>query len=178
MPWTARHRTALTVAIPVLLVVAAFVLPLQFRWFWPGLAVAALGQSIRLWAAGCLQKDSEITIRGPFACTRNPLYVGSFVVGVGHCLMSGWYWSFVLLPLFWGIYYPTVRHEEGFLRKKFGEAFDDYCSQVPRFRPRWPGASRLRTGFAWAQLRANKEYEALIANTVASALFWLAQRGG
>jgi len=178
MPWPARHRTALTVALPGVLVAAAFLHPAQFHLLWPGAAVALLGQSLRLWAAGCLHKDSEITTRGPFAFTRNPLYLGSFVIGLGHCLMSGLLWSAVLLPLFWAVYHPTIRHEEGFLRRKFGEAYDAYCHQTPRLFPRVPPRELLRTGFSWSQLRRNREYEALIANAVAALLFALAARGG
>lgn len=178
MPWPARHRTALTVAIPGLLVALAFLLPAQFRLFWPGLCVSILGQAIRLWSAGCLHKDERVIDTGPFACTRNPLYVGSFVVGIGHCLMSGLYWSFLLLPLFWAIYYPTVRHEERFLQTKFGPAFEAYCARVPRIVPRWPGLAALRVGFACSQVAGNREYEALAANALAAGLFALAGAGG
>lgn len=177
-PWQARLRPLLTMVAPAVLVATAFMVPAQFSAYWPGLVLVAAGQGFRLWAAGCLHKDQEVTDRGPFACTRNPLYVGSFTIGVGQCLMSGLWWTLLLLPLFWLVYYPTIRYEEQSLRRRFGEAYAAYSSRTPRVVPRLPPLGLLRAGFSWRQLLTNREYEALLANAAAAVLFALAGRVG
>jgi hypothetical protein len=79
---------------------------------------------------------SGFVTAGPFALCRNPLYIGSFLISIGYMLMCN---SLIILALgiviFWVLHGGAVLHEEGMLRKAFGEDFDSYCSRVPRFIP-------------------------------------------
>lgn len=98
-------------------------------------AICALG---RLYCTGFIGglKNETVIRSGPFSVVRNPLYVFSFIGVVGIGLQSGLITAFVLLVGGFMIYYPSVvKREEEFLRHKFGTAYDDYCSQVPRWIP-------------------------------------------
>ncbi len=98
-----------------------------------GSTVAALGVVIRALASGHVRKNAELTMTGPYAYSRNPLYVGSIVIGAGFAIaaLNGWV-VLGLVVLFLAIYIPVIRSEEAFLRSQFPE-FDDYCRRVPRF---------------------------------------------
>lgn len=98
-----------------------------------GGAVAAVGVAIRALASGHVKKNTELTMSGPYACSRNPLYVGSIVIGAGFAVAALSWWIVVgLAVLFLAIYIPVIRSEEAFLRSQFPN-FDDYCRRVPRF---------------------------------------------
>ncbi len=95
--------------------------------------VAALGVALRALASGHVKKNAELTTTGPYAYTRNPLYVGSIIIGAGFALAALSWWVVVgLAVLFAAIYIPVIRSEEAFLRGQFPE-FDDYARRVPRF---------------------------------------------
>ncbi len=98
-----------------------------------GGVIAAFGVLIRALASGHVKKNAELTMTGPYAYSRNPLYVGSIVIGVGFGVAAlSWWIALGLLMLFLAIYIPVIRSEEAFLRSQFSE-FDDYCRRVPRF---------------------------------------------
>lgn len=135
-----------------------------------GAAIAAVGLAIRAAAAGHLHKDRELAVAGPYAWTRNPLYLGStFLAGgfivAGHSWIAG-----ILVAAYFGVfYYAVMRNEESDLRARFGAAFDAYCARVPLFVPRPPAgrAEGVINGstaakFSWGQYRRNREYQALI----------------
>jgi hypothetical protein len=95
--------------------------------------IAALGVALRALASGHVKKNAELTTTGPYAYTRNPLYVGSIIIGAGFAVASLSWWVVVgLAVLFAAIYIPVIRSEEAFLRAQFPE-FDDYAQRVPRF---------------------------------------------
>ena len=48
-----------------------------------GLSVALIGVLLRAWACGHLRKSSELDVSGPYAHTRNPLYLGTFIIALG-----------------------------------------------------------------------------------------------
>lgn len=92
-----------------------------------GAAVAALGEGIRLWAAGHLEKGREVTSSGPYAYTRHPLYVGSSIIGVGLSIAS----ESLLVALVAAVYltvtlFAAIRTEEAHLTEKFGSAYPAY----------------------------------------------------
>ncbi len=98
-----------------------------------GGVVAALGVLIRALASGHVKKNAELTMTGPYAYSRNPLYVGSIVIGIGFGVAAlSWWIALGLAVLFLAIYIPVIRSEEAFLRSKF-PGFDEYCRRVPRF---------------------------------------------
>lgn len=131
-----------------------------------GGTVAFAGVLLRAFSAGFLEKGRALATAGPYRYTRNPLYLGSFLLGGGFALAGGSWWlglSFVVL--FFLIYWAVMRREESFLRKQFGDTFDHYSRTVPLFVPipvsRGDKASP-EVRFRWAQYRKNHEYEAAL----------------
>lgn len=104
-----------------------------------GLVFALLGGLVRGWAAGAIKKNKVLTTHGPYAFTRNPLYVGSFLIGTGFSIASGRIEFFLVFLLFFVLVYGrTMVKEEGRLERLFGEEFRRYRATVPRFLPRVP----------------------------------------
>ena len=120
---------------------------------------------LRAYASGYVKKNTELTMTGPYAFTRNPLYLGSMLIAFGFALASRSIWiALALAVLFAVIYVPVIRSEEAFLRSKFNE-FDDYAARVPRLLPRLSPASSSeseRGAFSSGLYRKHREYNALI----------------
>src|SRR3954464_10967914 len=97
-----------------------------------GAVIAAVGVWIRAMASGHVKKNEQLTTTGPYAYTRNPLYLGSIVIACGFTLASrSWIIAVLATATLIGIYIPVIRSEEDFLRTHFPD-FDDYCHNVPR----------------------------------------------
>lgn len=102
-----------------------------------GGAVAIVGILIRAWASGHIRKNQNLAVSGPYAFTRNPLYLGSFVLGVGFTIAAGvWWLGIAFAVLFLGIYLPVMRVEAVDLTKLFGAEYEEYARRVPLFFPR------------------------------------------
>ncbi len=102
-----------------------------------GAAVSVVGLLLRAWASGHIRKNDALTTSGPYAYTRNPLYLGSFLLGLGFTIGSGrWVLGFLFAALFLGIYLPVMGVESATLAQLFGERFQDYARDVPLFLPR------------------------------------------
>lgn len=132
--------------------------------FFPGLLLAVLGSAFRLWAAGHLRKHRELTVSGPYRWTRNPLYLGSFVMGLGLTLAAGAWWLILLfLGLFLGLYYPVMIAEEKELLLAYGEPARRYLAATARFLPwrAYPGGGHSGA-FAWAEAVRNREPRTLL----------------
>ncbi len=164
--WAARWRVPLAFLFGVAYLV--FSRPAVLLLIAGG-GVALAGLALRAIAAGHLEKDSSLASSGPYAYTRNPLYLGSFLLGMGFALAGGsWVLGLAFLLLFSLVYWPVMRREEENLRRHFGEAYEHYAAQVPIFLPR--GRSR-RAGsssekFRWERYRKNREYEAALGFVV------------
>lgn len=101
-----------------------------------GGAIAFLGLLIRAWASGHIRKNRELAVSGPYAYTRNPLYLGSFILGLGFTIASGVWWLGILfIALFLGIYLPVMRVEAKDLVDLFGDKYKEYAENVPLFFP-------------------------------------------
>lgn len=154
---------------------AVWLLIIPFLWLarpTPALLVAGgglatVGLLIRGWAAGLLRKEQVLATDGPYAHTRNPLYLGSFFLGLGVTLAGGqWYFVVIFVAFFLGIYGRTMRSEAELLEGLFGDAYRHYAGNVPLLFPRLtpyrapeaaePGA------FTFERYRGNREYEALL----------------
>ncbi len=120
---------------------------------------------LRAYASGYVKKNTELTVTGPYAFTRNPLYLGSMLIAFGFALASRSIWIVAaLVLLFIVIYVPVIRSEEAFLRSKF-PAFDAYAAQVPRLLPRLTPANAgdgERGRFSIELYRNHREYNALM----------------
>jgi protein-S-isoprenylcysteine O-methyltransferase Ste14 len=146
-----------------------------------GGAIVALGLAIRGAAAGYLRKDRELATSGPYAWTRNPLYLGSAFLAAGF-IVAGHSWiAGALVAVYFGVfYYAVMRNEERDLRDRFGSAFEDYARSVPLFfagfRKRSQATNPVSASgadFSWAQYRRNREYQALIGAIVGLATLFL-----
>jgi len=158
---------------------------------WGGLVVggliAALGLAVRAWAAGTIRKDESLTTSGPYAVVRHPLYLGSFLIGIGLALGGGhWAWPAAVVVFFAIVYPPTVREEAERLTELFGHAYVRYAARVPALLPRLrtsaPSAERARRApeegrFSWRQYARNREWEALLGAAAAFAVLALRARG-
>jgi protein-S-isoprenylcysteine O-methyltransferase Ste14 len=126
------------------------------------------GVWLRAYAAGYVRKNAELTRTGPYAYTRNPLYLGSIMIAFGFAVASAsWIILVALAVLFAAIYIPTIQGEEGYLREHFAD-FDEYAAKVPRLLPRLTAAefpaneNASRGRFSAAQWRHHREYNALM----------------
>src|SRR5262249_31142329 len=92
----------------------------------------------RAWASGHLRKNDQLATSGPYSYTRNPLYLGSFLLGLGFTVGANrWELAALFALLFAGIYFPVMRVEASTLEGLFGETFRQYARDVPLFLPRF-----------------------------------------
>jgi protein-S-isoprenylcysteine O-methyltransferase Ste14 len=130
-----------------------------------GLVLVVPGLLLRGYASGYVKKNRELTTTGPYAHTRNPLYLGSMMIAFGFATAARSFWiAAILVILFAAIYIPVIRSEEEYLRSVFPE-FDAYAATVPRLLPRLvaAGGSSAGTGvFSAALYRKHREYNALL----------------
>lgn len=131
-----------------------------------GALIAVVGEALRIWAAGHLNKSREVTSSGPYRWFAHPLYVGSSIMGAGVAVASGSITVALLVAVYLGTTITAaVRHEEAFLRARFGDRYDTY-------RRGAPGDHHAPRAFSLAQAVANREYRAA-AGLVAAVLLLL-----
>ena len=131
-----------------------------------GAVVVLPGLLIRALASGHVRKNEALATSGPYAYTRNPLYLGSLLIGVGFAVAArSWWVGLALVVMFFAIYVPVIRDEEAFLRQKFPE-FEEYARRVPRMFPRLKpyssAANETSSGFSLDLYRQHREYNALL----------------
>jgi protein-S-isoprenylcysteine O-methyltransferase Ste14 len=101
-----------------------------------GFAVAAVGVLVRALASGHIRKNAELATAGPYAYTRNPLYLGSIIIAIGFIIAARNLWIGIgALAMFAFIYLPVIAAEEKYLRSAF-PGYARYANEVPRFLPR------------------------------------------
>lgn len=131
-----------------------------------GAAIGAVGLLMRAQAAGYLHKQQVLTVSGPYAYTRNPLYLGSAILTLGAAVaMRSWISAAILCAYFAVVYSIVMRREERELQMHHGAAFQSYARAVPLFLPRWSPAaisSLASSAFSFAQYKKNREYRAAI----------------
>jgi len=136
----------------------------SWRFIGLGFILIVPGLLIRALASGHVRKNEALATSGPYAYTRNPLYLGSLLMGLGFCLAArSWWIGVALVVMFFAIYVPVIRGEEAFLRAKFPE-FEDYAQRVPRMFPRpTPSRSNEEGGsFSMDLYLKHREYHALL----------------
>ena len=118
-----------------------------------GAAIAIFGESIRMWAAGHLEKSKEVTQSGPYRYTRHPLYLGSSLIGIGmavaanNLIVAAIVIAYLALTLT-----AAMRSEEAHLREKFGDAYDAYAQKR---------APRVERAFSWQRAIYNREHHTI-----------------
>lgn len=167
-------------AVARLRVPSGFLIVLVFAWFshptveslWVGLPVALCGLLVRAWAAGCLAKNQQLATGGPYAYTRNPLYLGTLLVAVGLVIAArsiGLGLLFATVFLF--VYLPVIQLEEQHLRRLF-PGYERYAAEVPMLWPRFAAKSR-GGAFRLVQYWKNQEYQAALGLVLGAAyLIW------
>ena len=159
----AKHLARWRVPLGYLLGIAAFLLaaptPVSLA---VGATVGSLGEALRIWAAGHLEKGREVTRTGPYALTRHPLYLGSAIMGVGFAIAA----RSIATALIVGVYLlvtttAAIRSEEAHLTDKFGSAYPDYRNGRVAEAPR---------RFTLERALRNREYRALAGFAAVVAL--------
>ncbi|MEW6087214.1 MAG: methyltransferase [bacterium] len=145
-----------------------------FKWW--GIFFALVGLIIRTWACGYLQKNKTVISSGPYRYTRNPLYLGSFIMGAG--FFSAFHNILVVSMLtfvFAYIYYPVILDEERILEEKFGNEFREYKNHVPRIIPDFNvnGFCGEKAKFSWENVIRNKEYNAWVGFLLALGIIFV-----
>jgi protein-S-isoprenylcysteine O-methyltransferase Ste14 len=145
-----------------------------------GMVIVIPGLLVRGLASGHVQKNEQLATTGPYARTRNPLYLGSLILALGFALAArSWWIAAVLVVIFFAIYLPVIQGEEVFLRARF-PGFDDYARQVPRLLPRLTAAENSGGSFSWDLYWKHREYNAILGAAammaaLAAKLIWRAQ---
>ena len=146
-----------------------------------GLTLAAAGLISRIWASGHIEKGTRLATKGPYRWTRNPLYFGSLLMGLGFTLAGanpGLLGLFLFLFLL--IYIPVMRREEEELVQAFGAHYESYRQRVPMFVPhlKSPAPAEESVGqdgprnFQWRRVILNREYNTVIGFLIITALVW------
>lgn len=142
-----------------------------------GACVGIAGLWVRAWAAGYLHKQEVLTVTGPYAHTRNPLYLGSAILTLSAAIATrSWLCVFILSGFFSMVYSAVMHREERELRRRHPAGFDEYATAVPLFFPRFTAAQiggASAGSFSFAQYRKNHEWQAAIGFLVLLALLLL-----
>jgi protein-S-isoprenylcysteine O-methyltransferase Ste14 len=148
---------------------SGFLIVIVFAWFshptsesmlW-GVPVSLAGLALRAWAAGCLAKNQQLATGGPYAYTRNPLYIGTLLVAAGLAISARSIWLAALFAaVFLFVYLPVIQNEEQHLRS----LFPDYAAYADRVPALWPRLTPARTEnpnpFRASLYLRNQEYQA------------------
>jgi hypothetical protein len=177
----ARWRVRLSYPCAILVLWFARPTPRSILW---GAPIGLLGLLVRARAAGHLHKQEVLTVTGPYAYTRNPLYFGSAILTLAAGVAAHSWLSAAILCGYFALFYSIVmRREEAELRRHHGVAFDEYSRAVPLFFPRLTPAKLSFGGvgsFSSAQYKKNHEYQAaigfLLLLAVLLLIWWLRVR--
>jgi len=157
----ARWRVRL--GYPLAIVVLYFSKPTP-RSILLGAVVGVLGLSVRAHAAGYLHKQEVLTVAGPYAHTRNPLYLGSAILAFGAGMAThSWISALILIVYFAVVYSIVMQREASELLLRHGVSFEEYARAVPLFIPRLTAAKLTGDSggsFSFAQYRKNHEWQA------------------
>jgi protein-S-isoprenylcysteine O-methyltransferase Ste14 len=165
--WLARRRVALGFVSGVAALI--FAQPTKTS-ITIGMSIAALGELLRIWAAGHLNKSREVTSSGPYRWVAHPLYLGSSIMGIGLAVAC----ASVIVAALIAVYLmvtltAAMRSEEAFLRERFPDGYDRYRR----------GEASADRRFGFGQAIANREYRAVIGLiVVALLLVWKATYNG
>jgi hypothetical protein len=127
-----------------------------------GGAIALIGEAVRIWAAGHLEKGREVTQSGPYRLTRHPLYAGSAIIALGAAIASARLSAMALIGIYMAAtIVSAIRHEEASMRASFGDQYDAYAQSrgAPVERP-----------FSLARAIKNKEHKSIAGLAAVAAI--------
>jgi uncharacterized membrane protein len=128
-----------------------------------GAAIALLGEAVRIWAAGHLEKGREVTASGPYALTRHPLYLGSTIIGLGLAIGAGSVLAAAMVLGYLAVALTAaIRTEEAHLTDKFGEAYPEYRA----------GRTSVARRFSFERAMKNREYRAAVGVLLVLVFLW------
>lgn len=151
--------------------------PAMVGLYLPGVVVAVLGMSMRMWASGFVRKNTVLATNGPYAFVRHPLYTGNVLIAIGFAMASGLWWSFPVGLVFILLFYPhSIAYEDRKLHRLFPDVWEAWASRtpaiVPNFFKRRDAASKERWSWSFKQsLLANGE--PIYALVMAGCIAWL-----
>jgi protein-S-isoprenylcysteine O-methyltransferase Ste14 len=129
-----------------------------------GAPIVVVGEALRIWAAGHLEKKREVTNSGPYRWSRHPLYVGSSILGIGFAIATGTVLVAAVVVGYLGMTLTAaIKTEEAFLREQFGGLYDQYKSGL------LPDTHR---SFSVARAIRNREYRAVLGLLIVAAILW------
>ncbi len=166
--WAAHNRVRVTIVVGLAYI--AFSQP-YWRALAAGSAIILIGQAIRFWGAGYLEKNVRLARGGPYRLVRHPLYVGSFLMGLGLAVsvQNAAWWALGYVLLFVGFFLPAIHVEELRLQSIFGAEYQDLMVEVPALLPRLkrpsspPEAPVEDVTFSWARVLGNREARSVVA---------------
>jgi len=130
-----------------------------------GAIVAIIGESLRVWAAGHLEKSKEVTMSGPYRYTRHPLYLGSSLIGIGMTIVANNLVVAIIVIAYLALTLTAaMRSEEAHLREKFGDAYDAYAEKR---------APRIERAFSWQRALYNREHHTIFGLAAGLLALWL-----
>ena len=182
----AKPRFLIVYVLAVCFFLIARITEVHLRW---GIFFVVLGESLRFWANGYVghvkvnrtaetgknPKAGQLVTAGPYAFVRNPLYLGSFIIGLGFCVIVGQIWFLVAaLGTFLIVYRRKIVEEEDVLFHEWGEAFKRYQDAVPRLFPTWKRYHEAQGKWSWRGIAASKEWKTVLWAAVFMILiyFW------
>jgi protein-S-isoprenylcysteine O-methyltransferase Ste14 len=172
--------TSKTIVAGIIGIILFYLAEPTVAWFIPGALVTVGGEALRLWAAGHLRKNKQLTTTGPYAYVKNPLYIGTLFITMGYSamarngyiLLAGFVWFFI-----WYAPYKKKQENEKLI-SSFGDAWKTYDKAVPDYLPRispYPGKGTNR--WSWDVVKENSEHETAVAVFVGFAvMFYLLVR--
>ena len=173
-----------------LFVVAVLIFPVSFSLarIYAAIPLLIAGQSLRFWAAGFIPRYRTLVVDapslvtgGPYAWTRNPLYAGNGIMGLGWALMAGWAWEAAFAVIFFTLYsLIIIPFEEKFLAERFGDEYAFYRKSTPSLFPALRDIrsrmDRSRAGFdakkSWFMERHSLLMNALVTIAILARLYF------
>jgi protein-S-isoprenylcysteine O-methyltransferase Ste14 len=139
------------------------------------LPIVLAGLAVRTWARGHLDRAERVCTGGPYGWVRHPLYVGSFLMGLGVTLMAlPWMVVPIYATIFVAMYLPKAIREEGYLSQRFGDSYAAYATLVPAVVPHfWRTAERDPSSFEWRRVWRHREWHTWIGVAAVLASVWL-----
>ena len=133
--------------------------------------MALPGLGLRAWASGHLKKNETLATTGPYGFTRNPLYLGSFIMGLGFTIAAGRaFLVLIFVIMILGIYLPVMRVESQTLSELFGKKYQRYASEVPLLWPRFSRYRQNEVEFDRNLYLRYREYRAAVGTLIAWVL--------